>query len=671
MKAFRLCFFTLFVLMLGAGAGCSKFHLLRFQSPEKQDEDVAKEDSLRDDDEKSNEEETKVETPLVGDYTSINGLNRVVMEGVGIVVGLDGTGGDPPPSVYREALLNDMRKRDIRDPESILRSPSTALVIVRALLPPLARKGEPFDVDVRVPEGDTTTNLNGGWLLETEMSEQKVVAGQGVMKGHILARAEGPIMVTTGETKGDATGVKLRGKILGGAVAKKDRDLRLQLRSEFKSVRQTRRIAQRIGDRFFAYNQSGQREPLAKALTDQTIELKVVKRYKDNYPRYLQVVKNIAFRETSVARHVRMEKLKSQLLNPDTAEQAALQLEAIGNDAIPTLKTGLKHPDLEVRFNAAMALAYLGQTDAIKVLGEAALNERAFRVYALAALATIEDGETHLLLRDLMSARPDASGKLVDSTEMRYGAFRSLWTLDKRDQFLNEEMLKEPQSGRELFALHAIATEGDPIVHLTHHLRSEIVLFGPDQKFLAPMAARAGNHILVTAHPGKDHVVVSRYQAGKPDQRKEVSPRVADVIRTIVELGGSYPDVAQLLLQAAKQDNLTSRIEIDALPQGGREYVRKTDAQSTDSDKAKKVRVGNANLVPNFVPNLKDAAGGAEKQTWGTEPEKSNSDDTEPESTDNNLTQSDTTGSATAADDRKEVAANDSERKWFEFWKRK
>ncbi|HLQ44655.1 MAG TPA: flagellar basal body P-ring protein FlgI, partial [Planctomycetaceae bacterium] len=195
MKTFRLCVWLLCGLLLGGPvAGCQKFKLLRSQSPETQDEEEAGGEKKNDPDKSKNDDkefETKVETPMVGDYTAFAGLNMVVLEGVGLVVGLDRTGGDPPPSIYREALLIDMRKRDIRDPESLLRSPNTALVRVRAYLPPLVRKGEAFDVEVSVVDGDTTTSLNGGWLLETDLSEAAIVAGQGVMKGHSMGRAKG------------------------------------------------------------------------------------------------------------------------------------------------------------------------------------------------------------------------------------------------------------------------------------------------------------------------------------------------------------------------------------------------------------------------------------------------------------------------------------------------
>ena len=674
MKTFRLCVWLLCGLMLcGPIVGCQQLKLLRSQSPDKPDEedfDEGKQGEKGKDKDPDKEFETKVETPFVGDYTAFAGMNWVVLEGVGLVVGLDGTGGDPPPSIYREQLVNDMRKRDIKDPESILRSPNTSLVKIRAYLPPLVRKGEAFDVEsVMVVEGDTTTSLNGGWLLETELYEAAVVQGHGVMKGHVMAKAKGPILVTTGEGKSDSTGVKLRGKILGGAIAKKERDLRVQLRSDFRSVRQSRRIASKIGDRFFAYNESGLREPLAKALTDQTIELKVLGRYKDNYPRYLQVIRNIAFRETPVGRHVRMEKLKTQLLDPDTTEQAALQLEAIGDQAISILKTGLKNPDPEVRFNSAMALTYLGKSDGIKTLGECAVQERAFRVYALAALSTLDEAETHLLLRDLMSAQKDESGKIIDSAEMRYGAFRALWTLDKRDPYLNGEVLKD-SSDHELFSLHTIPATGEPMIHLTHHWRSEIVLFGINQKFKTPLAVRAGPRIWVTAQPGKDQIVVARYEAGQPDRRKEISTSVAEVIRTVVEFGGSYPDVAQMILQAAKQQNISGRIEIDALPQGGREYIRKpTSAGDTDG---KSLRIGNANLIPNFVPNLKDDEAAKNKQSQSealeSSDKKPNADKVDSE---DSLTDADPKGNASLVDARKEPSAPNQDRHWYEFWKRK
>ena len=114
MKAFRLCVcLSVSVLLAGSIVGCQDFKLLpskllRSQSPDKQDEESDK------DDEKDKEFETKVETPMVGDYAGFANLNLVTLQGVGLVVGLDGTGGDPPPSGYR-AILADRSEEHTSD----------------------------------------------------------------------------------------------------------------------------------------------------------------------------------------------------------------------------------------------------------------------------------------------------------------------------------------------------------------------------------------------------------------------------------------------------------------------------------------------------------------------------------------------------------------------------
>ena len=529
--------------------------------------------------------ETTVDTPLIGDHTTIAGLNLITLQGVGLVTGLDGTGSDPPPSHYREMMLDEMKRRSIKNPNQILASPNTALVVVRAYLPPLVRKGDKFDIEVRVPGESESTSLNGGWLMETYLSEQEIVPGQGLMKGHVFAKAEGPILVSTGEggDKESLAGVLRRGRVLGGGISLTERDLTIFLRNDFRSFRNAKRIADRIGTRYFTYNEYGLREALAEAKTDQRIVLSIPPKYKDNYPRYLQVIRNIAFRESNIARRVRMEKLNDQLNNPRTSEKASLQLEAIGNDAIPVLKQALKNPSLEVRFHASVALAYLEDPEGIEHLAEAAKVEPAFRIFAYAALAAVDDAEAHLALRELMSGT---------SAETRYGAFRSLSVLDSNDPFIRGELLNDQ------FTLHALNTEGSPMVHLTNRRKAEVVLFNAEQGFATPIALRAGEHILITAPSGSETITVSRFEFGRPDQRKQVSRNIGEVIRAVTELGASYPDVAQMLVQADHQKNLPGGLEIDALPKAGRVYFR---PDPKDPNKpGRKARLGNSGLVPNL-----------------------------------------------------------------------
>lgn len=595
-------------LALSAAAGCQSPVLeamtpaswaskLRLQSPDKDKADGA-----------VDEFDTEVKTPMVGDYTTVAGLNLLTLRGVGLVTGLDGTGGDPPPSVFRTALMEDMRRRGVRNPNTILRSPDTALVVVRAYLPPLINEGEKFDVDVRLPGGSEATSLKGGWLMKCRLSEQAIVPGRGLLKGNPYAKAQGPILVAAGAEgdSGSRASLLKRGRILGGGVSLESRDMALFLRNDFRSVRNSHRIASRIGQRFHQYDEYGLKEPLAEAVTDRKIELKILRRYKENFPRFLQVVRNIAFRETAVARRVRMKKLRKRLRDPAQAKRAALELEAIGTDAKPILKEALDDPRLEIRFHAATALAYLGDTSGLEVLAEAARREPAFRVFALAAMSTLDVAESHLLLRRLMGGRGenlltldedrDEPREPITSAETRYGAFRALTTMDPNDPFVRGRSLGDG------YKLHVLDTIGPPMVHVTYRRKAEIVLFGKDQRFETPLVLRAGRNILVTAAAGEDRATVTRYKVGRPEERKKVSTRVADVIEAVASFDGSYPDVTQMLVQADKQHNLPGSLQIDELPEAGRVYVRKEDRpqQKQQSEADSQTRVGHRRMTPNL-----------------------------------------------------------------------
>lgn len=569
--------------------------------------------SKADKDEESAEKkyETKVETPMIGDYTTFSGLQPVVIEGVGLVVGLNGTGGDPAPSFYRTELMNELKRRGVPNPNQILQSPNTALVLVRAYLPPLMKKGEKIDLEVRIPESADATSLAGGWLMETYLSEQAIVANRSApLHGHAYAKASGAILTAgVGSDAVNSPELLKRGRILGGATVLKERELALFLRYDFRSVRNSQRLADVIGRRFHDFDEYGIKKPMAKAKTDQKIVLNVHPRYKDNYPRYLQVIRHLAFRETPVGTRVRIQKLQQDIYEAEKAEESSLELEAIGNEGIPVLKQALTSPLLEVRFYAATALAYLGEPDGLPALKESAQKERAFRVFALAAISTLDDADAHIALRELMS-EPGA--------EMKYGAFRSLWTLDKKDPFIRGELLgvrdegeDKPKNRAGAFMLHALQTTGDPMIHTLTRTRPEVVLFGANQEFRPPLYLSAGRHIIITSQPGDDKISLAKFQVGQPDQRREVSLQVAEVIRAADELGATYPDIVQMLADASKQKNLPTRLAIDELPEGGRVYYR----PNSSGGKKPKVRVGKDNMTPNLFPEQEEPpAPGAERK---------------------------------------------------------
>jgi flagellar basal body P-ring protein FlgI len=565
-----------------AVCGCQKLNL-RSQNPD--DDDIK-----------------PPETQFVKDQVTVSGLHPITIESVGLVTNLDGTGGDPPVSMYRTMLVNDMRKRNVPNPNAVLNDPRKALVLIRAAVPPVIEVGDHFDVEVVLPENTEATSLKGGYLMEAHLSEQAMVPGGRPHAGHVLAKAEGPILLTMGESDSASRGSALkRGKILGGGkylggLLKKERTLGLYVRSDIRSVRTTKKIADQIGKRF-NYHDHGIKKPLAEAKTDQHVELKVHPRYKENYMRYIRVVRAIAIDENAVERKERMERLRKALLSPDSASKAATELEAIGDDSILILKEGLKSPDPEVRFYSADALAYLGQTAGTAELALAARNEPAFRVFALAALTTLATPEACEELKKMMIEPSveieNGEERQVSSAETRYGAFRALWTIDKNDEFISGEKLNDE------FNLHVIKSQGDSMVHLTRFRLPQIVVFGADQKLRTPISLSAGRHIMITAPSGSDVVTVSRFEANAADQEVTTSRNLTDVIRAVGKLKAAYPDVAQMLVQADRQSNLPGRLEIDAMPQAGRIYHRVARPGIGEKDN---VRVGDPAQVPNMFP---------------------------------------------------------------------
>ena len=533
-------FLQLWLCLVVLLSGCSSWNLLSHRAQSADDAPVGG---------------SKVK--LVGDLAGPYGMFPVKVEAVGLVVGLPGTGCDPAPSPQRAVLLRDMKRRDVEKPSKLLASKNTALVVVRGYLRAGIQKGDRFDVEVRVPSRSETTSLRGGWLMDTRLKQMTVRDGR-IFDGHTLGIAKGAILIDPGKTGPQGKVLAARGRILSGGRSLRTRSLGLALKTGHQSISKASSIAKAINRRFFLSHGGGIQEGAATAKTEKYVDLQVHPRYKDNVGRYISIVRSVALRESEPRRRERLKLLERQLCDPITTAYAALQLEAIGRQGVDTLKKGIESKDPEIRFRAAEALAYLDEDCAAEALGQIAQEQPAFRVFALTALSAMEGFAAHEQLTNLLSVR---------SAETRYGAFRALWAMNPLDAKVRGENIGKH------FAYHVLASDGPPMIHVTRSRRPEIVLFGEDQKFKAPLSLEAGPQIMVNS-VGKDQIAISRFNVGRPDQKRIVSLQVGEVIRAVVELGGTYPDVVQMLQHAKATKSLGSRFEIDALPQAGRRYDR-------------------------------------------------------------------------------------------------
>jgi flagellar basal body P-ring protein FlgI len=498
--------------------------------------------------------DTNVE--LIKDVASPLGMNYLKIESVALVTGLHGTGSDPAPSPQRTALLADMQARAVKNPNQVLASPNVSLVLVRAYLPPGIRKGDRFDLEVRLPSRSETTSLRDGWLMSTRLREVAVLDNT-LRSGHVEAVAEGQIIVDAA-FDGDSDQVsEVRGRVIGGGVAVTARMLGLVIRSENHSIRTSTQVGTAINSRFHTYDQ-GIKRGVATPKRDNFVELEVHARYRHNLARYFRVIQNIALAEGPTERLQRLAVLERKVFEPTTAPAAALQLEAIGKEAIPVLQKAARADDPEIRFYAAEALAYLDDALAAEPLAQAAREQPAFRWHAIAALCAMDNLSAYDALTELLH---------VPSAETRYAAFRALRTRNPQDALVKGERLGDQGT------LHLVDTSGPPMVHFSRTRFAEIVLFGDDQRLRPPAGLNAGKAIIIKGD-GPERIKVTRFAPQEEDRRETCSTKTADVIRAITKVGGTYADILEAVHEAKQKQYLDARLAVDALPRGGRVYRR-------------------------------------------------------------------------------------------------
>ena len=367
----------------------------------------------------------------VGDLAFVVSRGEMKVEGVGLVVGLDNTGVDPPSTWHRKQLVDEMSKAGVEKAEKLLTNPQVSMVIVRLTIPVGVGPKDRLDVQVEVPPACGTTSLAGGYLLTTRLREV-LLAGGSPKESFDIALAQGPVMIGTPAKPNDPK----VGRVLGGGKVKKEHPFTLVIKENRESFRTSKMLEKVVNERFHEF-ENGHQKGVATAKTPSYLVLKVPALYHQNQEHFFRVVQLLPMIDSPELRTRRSAAWTKELLDPTTAGVAAMKLEGLGAASIEPLKTGLKSPNPQVRFFCAEALAYLNDTAGVDALGDTAVHNKDFRVYALAALAALDQPASHLKLRKLMD-EPEI--------ELRYGAFNALRTLDPHDPFLGlVRVIDEPK----------------------------------------------------------------------------------------------------------------------------------------------------------------------------------------------------------------------------------
>ena len=368
----------------------------------------------------------------VGDLTYIQAHAGTKLEGVGLVIGLENTGVDPPPSYYRQKLLDEMKKAGVENPNAWLSDPRVSMVIVRMTIPAGVSTTDRLDAEVELPPGSGTKSLAGGRLLECRLREVMVLGGV-PKEGPEAATVQGPVMTGSVAEPEQPQGRPRPGRGPGpeGSPLPAHPQREPQERPGRQDGRDGRQPA-------VPADQGGRAERARRSPRPTSSS-------NSRCPRPTTTTRTDSSGSSSSCRWStaprsrahRMAVWQRELLDPKTAGIAALRLEGLGVTAADALKSGLASPNAQVRFFAAEALAYLGDGSGAEELAQAAVSQPEFRAYALAALASTDQPAAHMKLRKLMD-EPDV--------ELRYGAFNALRTLAGDDPFLGQvRVLDDPK----------------------------------------------------------------------------------------------------------------------------------------------------------------------------------------------------------------------------------
>ncbi|WP_207398060.1 flagellar basal body P-ring protein FlgI [Bremerella alba] len=518
----------------------------------------------------------------VGDLTVPGGMNSAKIKGVTLITGLHGTGSDPPPSPARDLLLNEMRVLQVDHPQQWLASPHTALVMMEAIIPPGAREGDTIDVTVFAPPETDTVSLENGYSPSTRLSEMAFLGGR-ARKGNDIAMASGPIVLDSVIEGNNSKSNMRRGRILGGAVMKEERPLGLGMLEGEVSIAASAAVGAAINNRFHMYRE-GTKQGVATPMTDKFITLDVHPRYKESISRYMRVVRFIPLSRSTEFRRRYIAECETELLDEPTAQAGALKLEAIGKEAIPSLKKGLDSQNELVRFCSAETLAYLNDSSCVEPLTEAARTNNGFRYRAFQALGSFDDLDVIDSMEGLLHE---------ESAETRYGAFDQLKKRSSQLPSIAGELMENHVH------LHLVRSASSPMIHFRQKDRPEIVIFGSDVRLTGEVAF-VGQNGLTIRSSGHRQVKITRFQPGGGEVEKECSSELKEVIKSLTEVECGYGEIIRNVFALRNEGFLTARVEVNAMPRPDRNYVRSEELMAKES-------VSEENFTDNFSQSSEPA----------------------------------------------------------------
>lgn len=476
----------------------------------------------------------------IGAEVSFRGIDPVVVSGLGLVVNLNNTGGKPLPDKILETMERNLTLAGVsstldmpgtalhhKTARDVLKDPRTAVVMVKAAIPPGAPPGAHFDVYV---EAINATSLEGGDLWTTTLRiGNTVLFGQAQTRE--LANARGPVFINPfAESKnGEPTPSQTTGRVLNGGWM--TTSLQVEMVPDTASHSRVASMVSAINSRLPAG--PGDTGPAArgKATSDvksgPAVVLRIPRRYAEKAGEFLELVKHLPINDTDTELLAKryVDALKAE---PALANDLAWCLEALGDRSLPFVRGLYDYAEAVPRLAALRAGARLGdplaaaplmeiatggasleRLDAIALLAEIAgtpridltlrnlLSEKELLV-RIAAYEALAKRAEHVRLARLMDDAYTADGTALDSVSASH---REVLARAAFPTGMLQGIERHPIAGKFLLDLVPM---GDPLIYVTQQGQPRIVVFGEDPSLHRPSMVAAWNDRLLISTDGAE-----------------------------------------------------------------------------------------------------------------------------------------------------------------------
>ena len=487
-----------------------------------------------------------------------------LISGYGIVAHLHDTADNTlVPQTVRTYILRDMVKHGFgsklqpgfedMQPEEMLRSKSVAIVRVDGYIPPGARKGDRFDVQVSALPGTNTASLARGALYRTELKINGAFIQRPGYAVDIAGFGEGEVFVNPTyalegtNPKSDQAKLSLRyGMVMDGGVCMEYRPLLLRLRQPQRSM--ARAIEMLIEQRF-ASLKTYQTDKIAAAKDEGVVFVQVPEQFHGDWQHFAGIVTHMYLEVRPGAMALKAKRLADEAQKPDAPlMDISYCWEAIGTPALEHIEPLMMSDKAEIRYAAARAAAYIGQEpSAIAALVRIATTQD--DPFQVAAIQTLGDIPASPMVNQEIRSLLDSDQNLV-----RIEAYHVLSA--KADSSIFSTPVGHTANGPK-FTLDIVPSAGAPIIYCTRRGAPRIAIIGSKPSMNLPaLFTTLDDQLSISSAPARKTVTI--FYRGMDVPKPVRVEAYADIADIAARLGGaanpgdaslnfSYGDVVAML----------------------------------------------------------------------------------------------------------------------------